>query len=70
MPRKRKGTDFDAIGKAYGVCGRTTRRWHDAGVQIADPLCVSEALLRMRRPSPAAVKAAAEMLKSELQTIP
>jgi hypothetical protein len=70
MPRRRKSPDFDAIGNAYGVCGRTTRRWHAAGVQIADPLAVSEALLKMRRPSPAAVRAAAEMLKSELQTIP
>jgi hypothetical protein len=70
MSRRRLGPDFEAVARTYGVSSRAVRRWHASGCDLGDPLAVSEHLLRMRRPSPAAVKAAAEMLKQELTSIP
>jgi len=70
MPRKRKGPDFEAVARTYGVSSRAVRRWHAAGCEVNDPLAVSQHLVRMRRPSAAAVKAVAEMLKQELTSIP
>jgi len=70
MSRRRLGPDFDRAAVTYRVSSRAVRRWHAAGCDLGDPLAVSEHLLRMRRPSAAAVRAAAEMLKQELTSIP
>jgi hypothetical protein len=61
--------DIDLAERArfYAVCERTARRWHESGADLRNPESVANLLLRQRNPAPAALKATAELLKTELQ---
>jgi hypothetical protein len=48
--------DLEERAKFYGVCERTTRRWHQQGADLRNPESVADLLLRQRNPSTQALK--------------
>ena len=54
--------EVQAAATAFRVSVRTIFRWVSAGVNIADPQAVASHLLRLKRPSTAAMTAALEKL--------
>jgi hypothetical protein len=48
--------DLAERAKFYGVCERTVRRWHQQGADLRNPESIADLLLRMRNPSPRALK--------------
>ena len=58
--------DFDALAAYYRTSPRTVRRWHQDGVDVADPLAVARHLVDIQHPGPA-FDAAREILETELE---
>lgn len=72
MPNIRKiplNLDLAERASFYGVCERTVRRWHNAGVNLSDPCSVALHLASQKSPSPAAVAACRLLLKTELHEL-
>jgi hypothetical protein len=64
MKRRRSKIDFDAIGKRWGTCGRTARRWHAIlGERIHDPLAIAEMVKRQRNPKTETLKILTETIR-------
>ena len=55
-------TDYASAARRFGVCARTARRWHAAGVDLDNPASVAAHLLSLKRPSFSALKAIAHLL--------
>ena len=72
MPNTRKiprNLDLAERAAFYGVCERTVRRWHNAGVNISDPCEAALHLASQKSPAPAAIDAATEILTRELSKL-
>ena len=72
MPNTRKiprNLDLAERAAFYGVCERTVRRWHNAGVNVSDPCEAALHLASQKSPSPAAVAAVRRLLKNELESL-
>ena len=72
MPNIRKiprNLDLAERAAFYGVCERTVRRWHNAGVNVSDPCEAALHLASQKSPAPAAVAAVRLLLKNELETL-
>jgi hypothetical protein len=68
MAARKFQIDFKRHAARYGVRERTCRRWHAQGADLNSLESVANVILRQRNPAPAALKATAELLKTELQT--
>jgi hypothetical protein len=60
--KRRSKIDFEAYGKRYGVCSRTTRRWHKQGANLNDPESIANVILRQRNPKTETLKILTETL--------
>ena len=72
MPNIRKiprNLDLAERAAFYGVCERTVRRWHNAGVNISDPCEAALHLASQKSPAPAAVAAVRKILSAELESL-
>jgi hypothetical protein len=54
--KRRKAIDLEERAAFYQVCTRTARRWHNSGADLHNPRSVAALLLKMRNPSPRALK--------------
>jgi hypothetical protein len=61
-------SEVQAAATAFRVSKRTIFRWVKAGVNIADPQAVARHLASMATPSPNAVEAAIEKLRTRIQS--
>ena len=72
MPNTRKiprNLDLAERASFYGVCERTVRRWHNAGVNVSDPCEAALHLASQKSPAPAAVAAVRKILSAELESL-
>ena len=72
MPNTRKiprNLDLAERAAFYGVCERTVRRWHNAGVNVSDPCEAALHLASQKSPAPAAVAAVRKILSAELESL-
>jgi hypothetical protein len=58
-----------AHSKVYQVTPRTISRWRAQGVDPSDPVQVAEHLMKLRHPSPAAMRAVRNLLAAELTAL-
>ena len=61
--------DFEELAARYQTTSRTVRRWHAAGVDVADALAVAIHLASIQHPAPAALDACQEILTEELNEL-
>ena len=61
-----KEIDLAERARFYGVCARSTRRWHNAGADLHSAASVALLLAGQRNPPPAAREAVSKLLQSEI----
>jgi len=62
-------TSAKAHSEIYNVSPRTISRWRAAGVDTGDAVQVAEHLMKLRHPSPAAMRAVRNLLAAELTAL-